>query len=112
MIHVSGISRIQRALLEAHGSEGSLSIDGGKLQCAREPGKLEPVDVQPLAAATDERVSLMVAYLSHVAHVFRGQADPNVATFEQGLRVQAVMDAMHASSDQGGVPLEPPRMLD
>ena len=45
----------------------------------------------------------MTAYLAHVARVFRGQTDENVATFEQGLRVQAVMDAIHQSSSEGGV---------
>jgi predicted dehydrogenase len=44
----------------------------------------------------------MTAYLVHVARVFRGEPDDNVATFEQGLRVQAVMDAIHQSSSQGG----------
>jgi hypothetical protein len=44
----------------------------------------------------------MVAYLSHVATVFRGEADANVATFDQGVRVQAVMDAIHQSSVAGG----------
>jgi predicted dehydrogenase len=44
----------------------------------------------------------MVAYLEHVAKVFRGESDPVVATFEQGARVQAVMDALYESSDAGG----------
>jgi len=47
-------------------------------------------------------VAWMTAYLSHVAQVFAGQTDPAVATFEQGLRVQAVMDAIHQSSETGG----------
>jgi predicted dehydrogenase len=45
----------------------------------------------------------MTAYLSHVARVFRGESDPIVASFEQGLRVQTVMDAIHQSSTEGGV---------
>ncbi|HEY0583030.1 MAG TPA: Gfo/Idh/MocA family oxidoreductase, partial [Chloroflexota bacterium] len=94
LIHVSGISRMPRTILEAHGSAASLSIEGSTLRQAREPGQLEPVELQPLGpGGGDERVRLMVAYLGHVARVFRGQPDPNVATFEQGLRVQAVMDA-------------------
>ena len=43
----------------------------------------------------------MAAYLAHVARVFRGDSDDHVATFEQGVRVQAVMDAIHQSSDAG-----------
>jgi predicted dehydrogenase len=103
LIHVSGISRIPRSIVEAHGSVGSLSIEGGALRRATQPGKLETVDVQPLSGGgDDERVQLMVAYLAHVARAFRGETDPYVATFEQGLRVQAVMDAMHRSADEGG----------
>ena len=103
LIHVSGASRAQRSLIEAHGSAGSLSIDSNKLLSAREPGKFEPVDVTP--SENQGPVQLMSAYLPHVARIFRGEADDNVATFEQGLRVQAVMDAIHQSSAAGGVRL-------
>ena len=34
----------------------------------------------------------------------------SVASFEQGLRVQGVMDAMHASSYAGGAPVQPARV--
>jgi hypothetical protein len=44
----------------------------------------------------------MTAYLSHVASAFGGESDPDVATFEQGVRVQAVMDSVHQSSEAGG----------
>jgi len=100
VINVSGVSRVQRQLYEAHGSDGSLVIDQNQLQAGREAGKLERVELPP----TDGQgtVPLMVAYLSHVARVFRGEANPEVATFEQGVRVQAVMDAIHASSAGGG----------
>jgi predicted dehydrogenase len=100
LICVSGVSRAQRSILEAHGSAGSLSIDNNRLLMAREPGKFEPVEVP----ATDGHgpIPLMVAYLAHVARVFRGDSDHLVATFDQGVRVQAVMDAIHQSSDAGG----------
>jgi predicted dehydrogenase len=100
LILVSGVSRAQRSIVEAHGSAGSLSIDGNRLLAAREPGKLEPVEVS--ASGAQGPIPLMTEYLSHVARVFRGEADENVATFEQGVRVQAVMDAIHQSSDAGG----------
>jgi predicted dehydrogenase len=104
LLHVSGVSRAQRSLVEAHGSRGSLSIDNNKLHCAREPGKFEPVEVAPLAG--EGQAVLMTAYLAHVARAFRGEPDDTVATFEQGLRVQAVMDAIHQSSGAGGTLVE------
>lgn len=104
LIYVSGAVRAQRDIIEAHGSAASLSIDNNALLAAREPGKFEPVEVP----ATDIQgpVALMTAYLAHVARVFRGESDDNVATFEQGVRVQAVMDAIHRSSDEGGTRIE------
>ena len=100
LISVSGVSRVSRSILEAHGSNGSLSIDNNRLLAGREAGKLEPVEVPPMEG--QGAVPLMVAYLEHVAKVFRGESDPVVATFEQGARVQAVMDALYESSDAGG----------
>jgi predicted dehydrogenase len=99
LIYVSGISRAQRNIIEAHGSAGSLSIDNNRLLAAREPGKFEPVEVPAMEGQGP--IPLMTAYLSKVARVFRGETDEDVATFEQGVRVQAVMDAMHTSSDAG-----------
>jgi predicted dehydrogenase len=99
LIYVSGISRVARSVVEAHGSAGSLSIDNNRLLFGREVGKLEPVEVP--AASGEGAVHLMTAYLSHVARVFRGEPDDTVATFEQGVRVQAVMDAIHDSSARG-----------
>jgi predicted dehydrogenase len=100
LISVSGVSRVSRSFLEAHGSDGSLCIDNNRLLAGREAGKLEPVEVPALEG--QGAVPLMVSYLPHVARVFRGEADAQVATFEQGARVQAVMDAIYASSDAGG----------
>jgi predicted dehydrogenase len=102
LISVSGVSRVQRQIYEAHGSEGSLLIEQSQLLAGREAGKLERVEVPPADGPGQGAVPLMVAYLSHVARVFRGEPDPEVATFEQGVRVQAVMDAFHASSAAGG----------
>ncbi len=100
LIYVSGISRASRNIIEAHGSAGSLSIDNNRLLAAREPGKLEPVEVPPMEG--QGQIPLMVAYLSRVAEVFRGGSTDDVATFDQGVRVQTVMDAIHQSSDAGG----------
>jgi predicted dehydrogenase len=100
LISVSGVSRIARSIVEAHGSAGSLSIDNNRLSAGREVGKVEPVEVPPVQGQGP--AALMVAYLAHVLRVFQGESDADVATFEQGVRVQAVMDAIHASSEAGG----------
>ena len=96
LIYVSGVARTQRNIIEAHGSAGSLSIDNNRLIAGTQPGKLEPVEVPSMEGQGP--IPLMTAYLSKVARVFRGEPDEDVATFEQGVRVQAVMDAIHASS--------------
>jgi predicted dehydrogenase len=107
-IHVSGVYRSARAFVEAQGSDGSLSIEDNKLLAAREVGKYEPVEPRgPVAEGGTGAVALMSAYLPHVARVFRGEQDAVVATFEQGVRVQAVMDAIHQSSASGGNRVEP-----
>jgi predicted dehydrogenase len=100
LIFVSGVSRAPRNIIEAHGSAGSLSIDNNRLLAAREPGAFEPVEVP--ASEGQGPIPWMTRYLSHVARVFRGEPDAQVATFDQGVRVQAVMDAISQSSDAGG----------
>jgi predicted dehydrogenase len=100
LISVSGVSRVSRSFLEAHGSEASISIDQNRLLAGREAGALQPVEVPPTEGQGP--VPLMVAYLGQVARVFRGETSDVVATFEDGMRVQAVMDAIYASSDAGG----------
>jgi predicted dehydrogenase len=99
LMYVTGASRAQRNIIEAHGSAGSLSIDNNRLLAAREPGKFEPVEVPTMESQGP--IPLMAAYLAKVARTFRGEPQEDVATFEQGARVQAVMDAIYASSDSG-----------
>jgi predicted dehydrogenase len=100
LISVSGVSRVSRSILEGHGSAGSLSIDGNRLLAGTEPGALQPVEIRAMEG--QGAVPLMLAYLSHVAQAFRGERSDVVASFEQGVRVQSVMDAIHASSEGGG----------
>jgi predicted dehydrogenase len=100
LLFVSGVSRAQRSIIEAHGSQGSLMIDNNQLLAAREPGKFEPVEVPAIEGQGP--VVWMTAYLERVARVFRGESDDAVATFDHGVRVQAVMDAIHHSSDKDG----------
>jgi predicted dehydrogenase len=110
-IHVSGVYRSARSFVEAQGSDGSLSIEDNTLLAAREAGKFEPVAPGvPAPEGGSGPVPLMTAYLPHVARVLRGEQDDNVATFEQGVRVQAVMDAIHQSSASGGSRVEPARV--
>ena len=110
-IHVSGVYRSARMLLEAQGSNGSLSIEDNRLLAAREVGKYEPVEPRGVVPeGPSGAVPLMTAYLAHVARVLRGEQDDAVATFEQGARVQAVMDAIHQSSASGGNRVEPARV--
>jgi predicted dehydrogenase len=99
LILVNGAVRTQRSSIEANGSRASLQIDGNRLLAANEPGKFEPIEVP--ATEAQGPIPLMTEYLEHVARVFRGEPDDNVATFEQGVRVQSVMDAIHQSSDAG-----------
>jgi predicted dehydrogenase len=99
LVMVSGVSRVARSVVEVHGSAGSLSLENNRLVAGSEAGKLAPVEVPELDGQGP--VGLMTAYLTHVAKVFHGEPDDNVATFEQGVRVQAVMDAIHQSSEAG-----------
>lgn len=112
LLHVSGITRMPRSTVSVQGSQGALLIDGESLRRAREPNKSESVDLTPLPGSgeqgPDARVPMMVAYLDHVQRALEGQADDVAVPFEQGLRVQAVMDALHASADAGGSRVEVP----
>jgi len=103
LISVTGVARAQRNIIEAHGSAGSVSIENNKLLAAREAGKFEPVEVP---SEPNGQVGWMSGYLSHVAKAFRGEPSEMVADFAQGVRVQAVMDAIHQSSDAGGTRVE------
>jgi predicted dehydrogenase len=112
LLHVSGIARFARSTVVAQGSRGGLLIDGNALLRAREPNTTEPVELAPLPGANDPgvdgRVPLMVSYLDHLERALNGEVDDVAVPFEQGLRVQAVMDAMHASADASGSRVEVP----
>lgn len=98
LLHVSAVSRWARNEVDLHGTEGSLLLPGEKLEVATGAGKPEPVDLEGGAGMGD----LVAGTFQRFAGVLRGAHDPVLAPLEQGLRVQAVMDALHASADQGG----------
>jgi predicted dehydrogenase len=105
-IHVSGVYRSPRSYVEAHGSQGSLVIDGEKLFGAQGNDKLQPIESPPpvqLGPGDDYRIAPFVTYLNQLLPALRGENAPEIATFRQGLRVQAIMDAVHRSSDEGQV---------
>ena len=47
LIHVSGVARVSRSIIEAHGSEASLVIDQNRLSAGRDAGGLQAVEVPP-----------------------------------------------------------------
>ena len=53
LLLVSGVSRAQRSIIKAHGSDGSLMIDNNQLLAGGEPGKFEPVEVSGIGARAD-----------------------------------------------------------
>jgi len=89
LLHVSGVSRAQRSLIEVHGSRARSPVDGNTLQSAREPGKFEPVDVTPLAARAS---GVMTGIWRNVARCFEGKLTITWPPSSQGIRVQTVME--------------------
>ena len=105
-IHVSGVYRSSRGTIEAHGSDGSLVNEGERLLGAKGGEPLKPIELSELPAlqlGDDGRIAPFLLNLEKLLPALRGQAVPDVATFRQGLRVQAVMDAIYESSEQGSV---------
>jgi predicted dehydrogenase len=100
---LSGVSRAGQSRFEAHGSEGSLVIDGANLLGARGKAALEPIDLPPAPAlqpGDDFRISPFLSFLERFLPTVRGVAGKPVASFHDGVYIQAVMDAMHQSSDE------------
>lgn len=105
-LHVTGVSRAPRGIIEAHGSEGSLVIDGENLFGARGRDKLQPIETDPLpelGPGDDFRIAPFMVYLRRLLPALRGEPGHDVASFRQGLRVQALMDAVFRSSDEAKV---------
>lgn len=100
---VSGITRPGGVRFEADGSKGSLVVDEPRLFGARVGGALEPIELPappPLQEGDDGRMSPFLSLLGRLLPHVRGEAGPEFPTFHDGLRVQAVLDAIHESSEQ------------
>ncbi len=101
---LSGVTRPGQSRFEAYGSEGTLIIDGANLLGARGKASLEPIELpEPpaLQPGDDFRISPFISFLERFLPTLRGIGGEPVASFHDGVYVQAVMDAMHQSSDEG-----------
>jgi predicted dehydrogenase len=100
---LSGVTRPGQSRFEAYGSEGTLVIDGAKLLGGRGSAALEPLDLpEPpaLGPGDDFRISPFLSFLERFLPQLRRTSSQEVASFREGVYVQAVMDAMHESSEQ------------
>jgi predicted dehydrogenase len=100
---VSGVTRPGGSRFEAYGSEGTLIIDESRLLGARGKAALESLELPALPAldqGDDFRISPFLVFLQRFLPHVRGEPGPDFATFREGVYVQAVMDAMHRSSDE------------
>jgi predicted dehydrogenase len=101
---LSGVTRPGQSRFEAYGSEGTLIIDGADLLGARGKASLEPIELPvppPLQPGDDFRISPFISFLERFLPTLRGVEGEPVASFRDGVYVQAVMDAMHQSNDEG-----------
>ena len=101
--YLSGVTRPTQNRVEAYGSEGTLVIDEARLLGAR-GGELATQEMPKLPArepGDDGRIAPFLAFLGRFLPQLRGQTGQDVATFQEGVYVQAVLDAMHESSQSG-----------
>ena len=118
-LDVSGVTRPGGRRLEAYGSEGTLVIEEDARVLASRGA--DPLAEQPIPdrlarpPEADDRLAPFVELAERVLARIRGQDRGDFADFRQGLRVQAVMDAAHASAaerrfvDVPGEPSSVPR---
>jgi predicted dehydrogenase len=101
---VSGVVRGGGTRMEAHGSAGSLIIDQAQLLGVRGRGAPQPIELSPLPGLNqgdDFRIAPFLRFLERFLPQLRGEGDAVVASFEEGVAVTAVIDAMHESSQTG-----------
>jgi predicted dehydrogenase len=100
--------------IEAHGREGSVvmledALRSQKVWAGKRGEELRevPVGPQPYDPPADapeyvaRHLPIFMALLDRLGKACRGQPQPDLATLEDGARVQAVMDAIRASHDSG-----------
>lgn len=105
-VDLSSVTRPGSIRLEAYGSDGALlMLEDTDLQAATGTGHFTPVEVPARLVRNvegDPRLGPFVELAERVLARVRGQAGAgDFADFRQGLRVQAVLDAAHASADTG-----------
>jgi predicted dehydrogenase len=101
---VSGVTRPGQSRFELYGSEGTLIIDDARLLGARDASAPEEIPLPalpPLNQGDDFRIAPFLLFLERFLPWLRGETTASVASFDDGLYVQAVMDAIHQSSDEG-----------
>jgi predicted dehydrogenase len=106
-VDLTGMARAGGRRLEVWGSEGTLVIDeDSTVLAAPKGGQLAEVPIPDRlksAVGGDERIAPFIELAERMLARIRGGERGDFADFHQGLRVQAVMDAAHASSDTGRV---------
>lgn len=110
---ISGSIRPGQNRVEAYGSEGTLIIDESRLLGARGTDEPRPIDpgtsLPKLEQGDDFRLAPFLAFLERFLPRLRGEPAPEtVAGFQEGVAVQAVMDAMRQSdAEKRFVQVEP-----
>ena len=106
-LHFSALEHDEaRSRLEAHGTEGTVVLEAeSKVGSAR---RGEPLTLEDVPAGGLERDGAALGYyapflgvVDRIARRLRGEGVPELARFEDGVRVQAVMDAARRSSREG-----------
>jgi len=103
-VDLSGVTRPGGLRLEAYGTAGALAIEEDeRLLTATGRGGWEPAEIPDRLVrqvSGDPRLAPFVELADRMMARVRGGTSPDFADFRQGLRVQAVMDAAHLSSDE------------
>jgi predicted dehydrogenase len=87
--------------MELYGTKGSLFLEGTSLYQVRD-GQTEEVEILPheQGRLEDARLGPFVELAQRVVDRVNGKDSGAFPTFEDGVRVQRVMDAVHLSADE------------
>ena len=103
-VDLTGMARPGKLSLEAYGSDGALAIEEDQTLLAAGPsGGWEAQEIPSRlvrSVSGDPRLAPFVELAERMMTRIRGGEAPDFADFSQGLRVQAVMDAIHLSADE------------
>jgi predicted dehydrogenase len=88
--------------VEVYGTKGALFLEGTKLYRAagRDVAEVLPDD-RDQARLDDPRIGPFVELAQRVVDRIRGSASASFPTFDDGVAVQRVLDAIHRSANQG-----------